>query len=171
MAKKLDVYLARIYDIVHSRRGVTVEAYNSRGSSNEHSAAVRARLRYWDDSMLQLTENLIEEDVQLRKEEYVYHYQAQDGSLIFRYDNVPHYPDLPTHPHHKHVGAGAAERVEATQPPQLTDVLREIDALLTPPQNRRMTDAAAAGYGRGSPTAVGFRLSNPLPHTRLASSI
>lgn len=84
--------------------------------------------------MLQLTENLVEEDVRLHKQEYVYHYQAQDGTLIFRYDNVPHYPDLPTHPHHKHVRVGAAERVEAAQPPQLTDVLREIEATLTSSQ-------------------------------------
>ena len=80
--------------------------------------------------MLRFREELVEESVRLRKMEYVYHYQAQDGSLIFRYDNVPHYPDLPSHPHHKHVRAGETERVEATQPPQLTDVLREIDAML-----------------------------------------
>ena len=81
--------------------------------------------------MLRISEKLVEEIVQLRKEEYVYHYQAEDGSLIFRYDNVPHYPHLSTHPHHKHIGVGAAERVEAAQPPQLTDVLREIEAMLS----------------------------------------
>lgn len=26
-----------------------------------------------------------------------------DGALIFRYDNVPHYPGIPTFPHHKHL--------------------------------------------------------------------
>lgn len=80
--------------------------------------------------MLQFRESLVEEIVQLRKVEYVYHYQAQDGSLIFRYDNVPHHLHLPNYPHHKHIRAGAEERVEAAQPPQLTDVLREIEAIL-----------------------------------------
>ena len=80
--------------------------------------------------MLRISENLVEEAARLRKEEYVHHYQAQNGTLIFRYDNVPHYPDLSTHPHHKHVRAGAVEQVEAAQPPQLADVLREIDAIL-----------------------------------------
>ena len=80
--------------------------------------------------MLRFRQELIEEGVQLNQYQYVYHYQAQDGSLIFRYDNVPHLPDVPTHPHHKHVRIGATEQVEAAQPPQLTDVLREIDAIL-----------------------------------------
>jgi hypothetical protein len=26
-----------------------------------------------------------------------------DGELIFRYDNVPHYPEFTTFPHHKHL--------------------------------------------------------------------
>lgn len=127
---RLGVYLAHIYDTIHSRRGVTVEVYNIRELSAGQSVAIKARLHYWDGSMLQLSENLVEEGIKLRKVEYAYHYQAQDGSLIFRYDNVPHYPNLPTHPHHKHVKEGVAERVEAAQPPQLTDVLREIDAML-----------------------------------------
>lgn len=126
----LDAYLDYIYDILHSRLGVTVEGYHFKDSSAKQPAMIKARLRYWDGSILQLNERLIKEGVRLRKVEYVYHYQQENGSLIFRYDNSPHYPDLATYPHHKHVRDGAAERVEATQPPQLTDVLREIDALL-----------------------------------------
>lgn len=80
--------------------------------------------------MLRVSEELVEDRLELRKVEYVYHYQAQDGALVFRYDNVPHYPELPTHPHHKHIGTGTAEIVEAAQPPQLTDVLREVERFL-----------------------------------------
>jgi hypothetical protein len=119
-----------MYDTIHSRRGTTVEAYNINRSLPDRSVTIKARLRYWDGSMLQLSEILVEEGVRLRKLVYAYHYQTHDGSLIFRYDNAQHYPHLPTYPHHKHVGAGAAERIEAAQPPQLTDVLREIDAIL-----------------------------------------
>ena len=119
-----------MHDMIFSRRGLTVEYYETAESAARRTAVVECRLRYWDGSMLRISEKLVEETVRLRKDEYVYHYQAQDGSLIFRYDNVPHYPDVSTHPHYKHVGVGAGERVEAAQPPQLTDVLREIDALL-----------------------------------------
>ena len=116
--------------MIFSRRGLTVEYYEAAESAAKRTALLEGRLRFWDGSMLRISENLVEEGVRLRKVEYVYHYQAQDGSLVFRYDNVAHYPHLPTHPHHKHVRVNADERVEAAQPPQLTDVLREIEAIL-----------------------------------------
>jgi hypothetical protein len=28
------------------------------------------------------------------------------GHLIIRWDNAPHFPDLPTFPHHKHLASG-----------------------------------------------------------------
>lgn len=37
--------------------------------------------------------------------DYSYHWQKKDGSLIIRWDNAAHYPSIPTHPHHKHVGS------------------------------------------------------------------
>ncbi|BAD84499.1 hypothetical protein, conserved [Thermococcus kodakarensis KOD1] len=39
-------------------------------------------------------------------EEYNYSFQWQrDSELIIRWDNAPHHKDLPTFPHHKHVGS------------------------------------------------------------------
>lgn len=35
--------------------------------------------------------------------DYAYHWQKADGSLLVRWDNAAHYPDINTHPHHKHV--------------------------------------------------------------------
>lgn len=37
--------------------------------------------------------------------DYSYHWQKIDGSLIIRWDNAAYYPDITTHPHHKHVGS------------------------------------------------------------------
>ncbi len=34
---------------------------------------------------------------------YRYHSQRADGELMFRYDNTPHFPELPSYPHHKHL--------------------------------------------------------------------
>lgn len=58
---------------------------------------------------------------------YAYHYQNVSSEVIFRYDNAPHYPNLPTHPHHKHVGSTA---VEPSPVPDLSEVLREIEQLI-----------------------------------------
>ena len=60
------------------------------------------------------------------KTRYAYHYQDKDDELIFRYDNVPHHPEVKTHPHHKHVG----NKILPTQPPDLSEVLREIDEMI-----------------------------------------
>ncbi len=57
---------------------------------------------------------------------YAYHYQRADDELVFRYDNVPHYPDIRTFPHHKHIG----DTVVPAQPPDLSEVLREIDGVM-----------------------------------------
>ena len=57
----------------------------------------------------------------------VYRYQyIQKRRSIFRYDNAPHYPHLPTFPHHKHVG----DKVMAAEAPTLKQVLGEIADLV-----------------------------------------
>ena len=57
---------------------------------------------------------------------YAYHYQSADGSLIFRYDDTRHYPQLPNFPHHKHDGESVF--AVAGDLPTLASVLSEIEA-------------------------------------------
>ena len=59
---------------------------------------------------------------------YNYHYQRADGTLVFRYDNAPHYPDLPGFPEHKHSGG----QVLSAPAPDLSQVLIEADRYLYP---------------------------------------
>lgn len=33
---------------------------------------------------------------------YSYHFQDKNGNMIFRYDNMPHWPDVKSYPYHKH---------------------------------------------------------------------
>ena len=49
------------------------------------------------------------------------------GSSV-TYDNSPHFPHLPTFPHHKH--KGSESDVIAANPPDLATVLREIDSIM-----------------------------------------
>lgn len=37
---------------------------------------------------------------------YSFHWQSLNGDLIIRWDNAPHFPDLITFPHHKHLASG-----------------------------------------------------------------
>ncbi|MFN8633831.1 MAG: DUF6516 family protein [Chloroflexota bacterium] len=55
---------------------------------------------------------------------YAYQFQDGDGRTVFRYDNWPHYRELETFPHHKHVGPD--ERIEAHTQPSLAAIIREV---------------------------------------------
>jgi hypothetical protein len=37
---------------------------------------------------------------------YRFHLQDASGSMVARWDNVPHYPHISTHPHHVHTAGG-----------------------------------------------------------------
>jgi hypothetical protein len=56
--------------------------------------------------------------------DYSYHVQRSDGVCLFRYDNSPGHGEVPTFPHHKHVGA--EERVLPCEQPSLHRVVAEL---------------------------------------------
>lgn len=87
---------------------------------------IRGDLYFADSSRLHFRE-LVEFQTDVVRLRYSYHYQRADNSLVFRYDDTGHYPDLPNFPHHKHVG-DETEIVPAL-PPDLQAILREIEAI------------------------------------------
>jgi hypothetical protein len=130
MISNLSRYLDRLYATIHSRNEIVVEEFElfdqsaTAGRTNE----LFMRLRFWDGSFLQVEEALVVRAFAIVKVRYNYHYQRADNTLVFRYDNAPHYPDLPGFPEHKHEG----DDVVSAPAPDLTEVLREIDAYLYP---------------------------------------
>ena len=86
---------------------------------------IRGDLYFADSSRLHFRE-LVEFQTNVVRLRYSYHYQRADNSLVFRYDDTAHYPDLPHFPHHKHVG----EEIDIgpASPPDLHAVSREIEA-------------------------------------------
>ena len=57
---------------------------------------------------------------------YRYHLMDSNGSLIFRYDNAPHYKRISTFPHHRHTLKEGKEIVEPAEEPDLSKILDEI---------------------------------------------
>lgn len=57
---------------------------------------------------------------------YAYHWAAADGVLKIRWDNAEHWPEIPTFPHHKHIGS--ANSVQASTETGLEAVLKQIAA-------------------------------------------
>ena len=78
---------------------------------------------------------------------YSYHWQRESGA-VFRFNNAPHYPAMPTHPHHLH--AGTEENILASPVRGVTEadarlVMAFIDA--------KMGDGGEPGAGHTDPGA------------------
>jgi hypothetical protein len=125
---RLRQYLERLRDTIYSRREIEVEYLRVVEVLADCLGAIEGRLRFHDHSLLKFTETVIERGIILVKTDYAYHYQRADGTLVFRYDNAPHHPEVSTFPDHIHIEG----RVEAAEPPDLSKVLRRIDELLYP---------------------------------------
>jgi len=125
---RLHHYLGRLHDIILSRQEIVIEELEifDRSDQSGQTSEFYARLCFPDHSQLQIVERLIVERYTIIKTRYTYHYQRADGTLVFRYDNVPHHPEISSHPHHKHIG----DAIVASTPPDLGEVLREIDGIL-----------------------------------------
>jgi hypothetical protein len=70
-----------------------------------------------DGSILFITEMHTESN-----QKYSYHWQEPDNDLIMRWDNKPHWKDLKTFPHHKHIGS----TIQPCHRVTLEEVLAEI---------------------------------------------
>ncbi len=91
-----------------------------------HIGFLKGSLYFADGSLLHLREYVNIQHV-VERYMYVYQYQDRNGDLVFRYDNSPHFPHLPTFPHHKH--DGSESDVIPTSPPDLGMVWDEIYSL------------------------------------------
>jgi hypothetical protein len=136
---KINRYLSRLYDTILSRSEIQIEAIHLERLAEDQGLIV-ADLRFFDGSMLSFDERVHVERGRVVKIKYRYHYQRADGTLIFRYDNAPHHPEVSTFPDHIHIEGS----VEATEPPDLSNVLRRIDGLLYPTgqQNNTLSNQA-----------------------------
>ena len=118
-------YVTRIETILRSREDFDLEALDIMLTSL--GAVIKTRINFYDGSQLSISEHInVDTNQQVDRKSYKFHYQATDGTLIFRYDNAPHHRDLSTFPAQKHTKDGVIE----ANPPDFTDVLREIEDLL-----------------------------------------
>lgn len=121
--------LAKQYaDIVQS---IEVEKFRIVGASYE----LRATFLLKDGSRLFVKDYLFLDGTR----KYAYHWQDRAGRLINRWDNVAHWKELQTYPHHRHVGA--ADVVETSDVRTVEDALKCI-ANASGPGRRRLSKAA-----------------------------
>jgi hypothetical protein len=96
-------------------------------ASDDYNGLVRCRIFFWDGSYLDLYEVVNTEQGYPVKIHYAYSY-LRGGERVFRYDNTPHHPEIPTFPHHKHLGP--TDTLAESPEPTLSQILAEIEAML-----------------------------------------
>ena len=67
-----------------------------------------------------------ETDGRIELLKYSFHWQDEQAQLIRRWDNAPHYPNLPSAPHHIHEADGSISDSETI--PDLFQIFHEIEA-------------------------------------------
>jgi len=89
---------------------------------------IRIRATLVDGGLLELFEYVVQvgEGLELRK--YRFHWQNAGGKLLRRWDNAPHYPDLPNAPHHVHLADGSVEPV--SRPPDALSMIEVVETRL-----------------------------------------
>jgi hypothetical protein len=121
----LTQYLREIETAVQAITNCHVERYQEEILSSDR-ANLRIRIRFSNGCLLEINEAVVVENQTLQTLGYRYHLQDSQNRLIFRYDDTPHFPNLPTSPHHKHEPA----QVIATAKPTVVKVLEESLSLI-----------------------------------------
>lgn len=121
----LSDYLKQIEKAIIQCQNIYVECYEEEILSPKR-ANLKIRLRFNQTHLLEINEAIMINENQLEFLDYRYHFQDKQNCLIFRYDSTPHFANLSTFPHHKHLG----DNVISSQKPKITQVLKEVTKLL-----------------------------------------
>jgi len=114
-------YFERVQALISGLSRVEIERYDEQVLSGERGN-LRIRLRFFDNSLLEISEAIYINEGTFTWLSYRYHYQHPDASIIFRYDNTPHHPEIKTHPDHKHT----EQSVVSAARPDIESVIAEV---------------------------------------------
>ena len=123
MQNSIDIYFQSLLIIIADSKIVRSSNIHL-DKRTSHIGLIRGDLYFFDGSRLHFRE-LVNAQEGIHGAMYSYHYQNEDASLIFRYDDTPHNPELSSFPHHKH--ESKEEKVLVAKPPNLKKVLLEIE--------------------------------------------
>jgi hypothetical protein len=125
LLKLLSDYLNQVEQAIVQCENAYVERYQEEILTSQR-ANLRIRLRFKQTHLLEINEAIVITDNYLEFLDYRYHLQDEKTNLVFRYDSTPHFPNLSTFPHHKHL----PNDVISCQKPEITQVLKEATELL-----------------------------------------
>lgn len=120
----LSQYFEDIEDSIRKLESANVERYEEEVLTSSR-ANLRIRVRFLSGHLLEVNEAIVIVKDQIKHLGYRYHFQDQENNLIFRYDSTPHFPDLKSFPHHKHL----KNRVEDSDEPLILNIIKEAKLL------------------------------------------
>ena len=121
----LKKYLVSLEKAIHSLNEAYVELYEEE-IITEDRLNIRLRVRIGEGFLLELNEAVVAEKQYIHHLGYRYHFQDGQNNLIFRYDDTPHFPDIKSFPHHKHLKNDVVE----TKKPDVLAVISEASNLV-----------------------------------------
>ena len=127
-------YFEQIDTLLESYPDAYAEQYNATILSDQR-ANLKLRLRFYFKYLLSISEALVIVDDQITAIDYRYHFQDEQNNLIFRYDNTPHFPDLSSFPHHKHL----PNQVIASEQPNIGNALQDVTDFLASVSFHKLT--------------------------------
>jgi hypothetical protein len=102
LRRPLAEYLQQVEESLGALRDAYVECYLEEVLTPER-ANLRVRVRFQNGRLLEINEAVVADDDASTHLDYRYRCQDSQNRIVFRYDSTPHFPDLPTFPHHKHL--------------------------------------------------------------------
>jgi len=121
--KHFDMFEAKL---IESPVIVSYQMLSREIAASDGKLRVKAALS--DGGSIELFEYVVESDRHIRLLKYSFHWQDAQGNLRQRWDNAPHYPDLPNAPHHVHSENDSVR--EFMQVPDVFFVIGEIEKAL-----------------------------------------
>ena len=125
LLKLLSDYLNQVEQAIVQCENAYVEPYQEEILTSQR-ANLRIGLRFKQTHLLEINEAIVITDNYLEFLDYRYHLQDEKNNLVFRYDSTPHFPNLSTFPHHKHL----PNDVISCHKPEINQVLKEATELL-----------------------------------------
>lgn len=91
---------------------------------------IRIKINLLDDSLIECFEYVDENEDEIRLLKYSFYWQDANVSLLKRWDNAPHFLDLPNAPHHIHNPDGSVS--PADNAPTIFTFLEMVEKTLRP---------------------------------------
>jgi len=127
----MNVEISEHFDAIESRLIISPAVVEFDILSREiipDDGKIRIRATLVDGGLVELFEYVVPVGERLELRQYRFHWQDAEGSLLRRWDNAPHYPDLPNAPHHVHLADGSVKPVP--NPPDALSVIEVMETNL-----------------------------------------